>query len=112
MNPRDSFGLSDLVFSGEDDDNAQALNEVLERARQKAMKDRIAEGKRKSEAANEAYNSLCDALGVKDLGGTIEGGAAHLRIPVSSIATIVSRIEALRASAVAEGAEVIAEGVL
>jgi hypothetical protein len=85
-------------------------NKAMEEERDRILKANIEEGKRRSKIANDAYNDLCDALGVKDLSASIDGGGSHLRIPIDKIATMVSRIEALKATA--SDAPVLTEGVL
>lgn len=107
MNPTKYGDFLDAIHETTEEREANA---AMEKARERIMRANIEEGKRRSKAANDAYNDLCDALGVKDLAASIDGGGSHLRIPINQVATIVSRIEALKGSAVASDA--LTEGVL
>lgn len=94
-------------YDYEDDDFAFANSkeaELLERMQRDIMLEQIERNKKQSMRANQAYNDLCDALGVKDLSATIDGTGSHVRLPVDSIIAIAARIESLKTNVLAEGA--------
>jgi len=101
MNPRDD--LLDDMFDLDDSADSK-MESAREQMRQQIMKDKIAESQRRSKLANDAYNDLCDAIGVHSLNGGIESGGGMIRLPIESINQIVARIESLKTNALSEGA--------
>lgn len=110
MNPRDSYDdyLDDFnivdAYNGLDIDTYRKKEAMLAKMKRDVMERERAELVERSKRANQAYASLCDALGVKSLNASIDGDSGHVRIPVASIETAVARIEALRTNVLAEGA--------
>jgi hypothetical protein len=93
--------------SYDDDELALPYNkefELIEKMQDDIMKQQIEKHREQSKKANQAYNDLCDALGVDDLNATIDGTGSHVRIPVDNINAIVARIQSLKTNVLAEGA--------
>lgn len=97
MNPK-SYEDDEFYF----DDCKEA--ELFEKMQNELMRQQIEKNNEQSKKANQAYDDLCNALGVESLSATIDGTGSHVRIPLDSINAIVARIESLKTNVLAEGA--------